>query len=289
MIGLKPLDSGNIGALLSEAAKGLRDAEVENPRGDARLLLAAALDCSREIVMAYPERPVTEEQATQMRGLVARRATREPLSRILGEREFWSLPFVIAPAVLDPRPDSETLVEALIAAVAAGQPARRLLDLGTGSGCLLLALLHELPEARGLGLDRFFDALTIARRNAQSLGLSARTAFLQGNWCAALSGTWDIIVSNPPYIESDAIADLAPEVRCHDPRPALDGGLDGLDAYRALLPGARRCLAPNGLLALEVGAMQAEAVTGLLRAAGFGRIESRQDLGGVVRCLMAWQ
>jgi release factor glutamine methyltransferase len=266
----------------------LRAAGVENPRGDARLLLAAALGCSRETVMAYPERPVPEAQAALAAAYIDRRAAREPVSRILGAREFWSLPFAITPAVLDPRADSETLVEAVLAAAAAGQPARRLLDLGTGSGCLLLALLNELPRAWGAGLDRSFDALAAARANAKALGMAERTAFLQGNWCDALGGPWDIIVSNPPYVASGDIEALAPEVRLHDPYSALDGGGDGLAAYRALVPAARRALPLGGLLALELGAGQADAVRDLLQAAGFGRIEGRQDLAGVVRCLLAW-
>jgi len=276
-----------LGELLAQAAGRLRDAGVDNPRSDARLLLAAALGCSREVVMAYPERAVPPDDVALAEAYIARRAAREPVSRILGAREFWSLPFAVSPAVLDPRADSETLVAALLAAVSAGQAARQLLDLGTGSGCLLLALLSELPAAWGLGLDRSFDALTAAQRNARALGLAGRAHFCQSDWCGAVEGTWDIVVSNPPYIASSAIAALAPEVRGHDPRAALDGGEDGLAAYRALLPGARRCLAPEGLLALEVGATQAAAVTALLRAAGFSRIENRQDLGGVERCLLA--
>jgi release factor glutamine methyltransferase len=169
----------------------------------------------------------------------------------------------------------------------AGAAALRLLDLGTGSGCLLLALLSELPSARGLGTDISHAALMTAQVNANRLGLAERAAFLQASWCEAIGPGWDIIVSNPPYIAEAVISALDPEVRCHDPQAALDGGADGLAAYRALLPGAVRCLAPGGLLALEVGAGQAGAVSALLAGQGFGQIDGKRDLAGVVRCLLA--
>ena len=276
-----------LGQLVEAAVEQLRAAGIENPRRDARVLIAAVLDCAPQITMAYPQRPVAPKETQAVESVIARRAAREPVSRIMGEREFWSLPFLITPAVLDPRADSETLVEGVLAALAGRAHPWRLLDLGTGSGCLLLALLSALPQAWGLGVDISYGALAVARENARQLELAGRSGFLRGNWCDALSGRWDVIVSNPPYIASADIPALDPEVRCHDPVTALDGGGDGMAAYRALLPAARRCLAPRGLLALEVGAGQASAVSALLRHAGFGGIESKRDLGGVARCLLA--
>ena len=276
-----------VGELVARAAERLQAAGIENSRGDARLLIAEVLACRREIVMAYPERTLRAEERRSAEALIARRAAREPVSRILGRREFWSLSFAVTTAVLDPRADSETLVAAVLEHAPAGKAALRLLDLGTGSGCLLLALLSELPSARGLGTDISHAALMTARANANSLGLAERAAFLQASWCEAIGPGWDIIVSNPPYIAEAVISALDPEVRCHDPQAALDGGADGLAAYRALLPGAVRCLAPGGLLALEVGVGQAGAVSALLAGQGFGKIDGKRDLAGVVRCLLA--
>lgn len=209
---------------------------------------------------------------------MARRLAREPVHRILGRRAFWTLDLAISPAVLDPRPDSETLVEAALAL--APRPCARVLDLGTGSGALLCALLTEWPEASGLGVDRSVEACRVARRNVEACGCGARALVVAGDWGAALAGPFDVVVSNPPYIRSDDIAGLDPEVRDHDPALALDGGADGLAAYRAIAPLAARLLAPGGLLAVEVGWTQGEDVAGLLAQAGFGEVGRRRDLGG---------
>ena len=274
------------GAALERGAAALRMAGVEQARRDARLLLAAAGETSVEQVFGYPERPLDPVARQRFDGFLQRRAAREPVSRVLGRREFWGLEFVLAPATLDPRPDSELLVETLVEELAADPGSGRdpgpvsILDLGTGSGCLLLALLSALPKAWGVGLDLSPEAVAVARNNARRLGLADRAGFAVGDWTAPIGGIWKAIVSNPPYIKESEISDLAPEVRLYEPQGALAGGPDGLAAYRSLAPGAAKLLAPDGVLALEVGADQAQAVAGLLRASGFGEVANAPRPGG---------
>ena len=209
---------------------------------------------------------------------------RRPISQILGHREFWSLDFEVTEATLDPRPDSETLVAAVLERMAS--PAR-ILDLGTGTGCLLLSLLHERPGAWGLGIDRSPAAAAVAARNARRLGLGARAAFAVSDWDSALSGTFEAVVSNPPYIPDAEIEGLAPEVAWHEPRSALAGGVDGLDAYRRIARVLPSLLAPGGLAALEVGAGQAPDVARLLAAEGLVEIATAHDLASVERVVLA--
>ncbi len=279
-----------IAQALTAAAARLAAAGIADPRRDARLLIAAAIEAGPEHLIAHPDRVLDGAETAQAEALIARRAAREPVSRILGRREFWSLEFEITPDTLDPRPDSETLVAAVLERIGAqgltGAPLS-VLDLGTGSGCLLLALLSELPEARGLGLDISAAALGVARRNARNLGFLERVRFEIGDWGAGLDGFWQLIVSNPPYITEAEIGDLAPEVARYDPRLALTAGSDGLEAYRKLLPQAARLLDRDGILALEVGRGQQEAVTALLVASGFTLLGRYRDLGGIERCLLA--
>ena len=199
-----------------------------------------------------------------------------------GVREFRSLEFAVGPSVLVPRPDSETLVEAALARAPPGP--RRVLDLGTGSGCLLLALLAEWPSAFGVGVDRSPDALSVAAANARSLGIAGRSSFVASDWSSALSGAFDVVVCNPPYVRSADIARLAPEI-AWEPRHALDGGADGLDAFRAVVPAAARLLAPAGVAAFEIGDGQACAAGRILRAAGFIAVVGRRDLSGAIRSL----
>lgn len=279
---------------LAEAVAGasarLAAAGVEEPRRDARLLACRLLGAGPELLLAQPERPLSAAEAARLEAAVARRAAREPVSRILGEREFWSLPFGLNAETLDPRPDSETLVSAVLAELPDRRAPLRLLDLGTGSGCLLLALLSELPAAKGCGIDISAAAVEQAAANAARLGLDGRACFLPHSWTAGLAlegASWDVIVSNPPYIASGEIAGLAPEVADYDPPAALDGGADGLAAYRALVPAAARMLRPGGLLALEIGHGQADAVEELLAASGFSGTRRARDLAGVARCLLA--
>lgn len=271
-----------VGLALCAATRRLRAAEVEQPRRDARLLLAEALRLPPERLLTSPERTLDDLEAATFESLVARRASREPVSRILGRREFWGLTFRLSPETLDPRPDSETLVEAALERLIARRPSR-LLDLGTGSGCLLLALLSERPESWGIGVDLSPAALATARTNALDLGLSRRAAFAVMDWTAAVVGPFDAILCNPPYVEEGA--GLAPEVAVYDPPGALYAGSDGLVAYRQLVPGLPALLAPEGWALLELGAGQAAAVSALGRAAGFSKIEIKADLSGTPRCL----
>jgi release factor glutamine methyltransferase len=274
------------GDALLRATALLREAGVEGPRRDARLLLAEATNASPGALFGTPERRLSGLEAKRFAGFVTRRQAREPVSRILGRREFWSLDLAIGPATLDPRPDSEALVEAVLAHAKNLAGPLSILDLGTGSGCLLLALLSELPESRGLGVDRDPAALAVARQNALGLGLEDCAAFAVGDWGAALGGGWPVIVCNPPYVRDLEIGRLAPEVGRYDPRAALDGGGDGLAAYRRVIPDIAGLLAPDGLAAVELGAGLADAVENLVREAGFAASVRMRDLGGIERCLM---
>ena len=275
---------------VAAAAERLAGAGIEDARRDARLLICRLLGGGPELLLARPERPLTPDERARIAAAVARRAAREPVSRILGEREFWSLPFGLNAATLDPRPDSETLVAAVLAALPDRARPLTLLDLGTGSGCLLLALLSELPNGTGCGIDISAAAVEQAAANAARLRLAGRARFLCHSWAGGPdlgAAAWDVVVSNPPYIASGEIAGLAPEVAAYDPAAALDGGPDGLAAYRSLIPAAAGMLRPGGLLALEVGQGQAAAVEGLLAGAGLAPLERARDLAGVERCLLA--
>lgn len=259
---------------------------------DARLLVAFALRSSPSALLARSGGALTEADRRRIDDVMRRRLERAPVSRILGVREFWGLPLALSPATLDPRPDTETVVEAALALIgAAGTRSAPLaiLDLGTGSGALVLALLSELPRARGVGVDRDPAAAATAALNARALGLDGRARFLVADWTQALAGSFDLVVSNPPYVRSADIERLEPEVRDHDPRLALDGGADGLDAYRAIL--RRPLVAPAGHLVVEVGLDQAAPVRQLL-AASFPPTADRavrtfRDLAGVERVVAA--
>jgi len=216
--------------------------------------------------------------------MVQRRAAREPLAYILGWQEFWSLRFSVSPATLVPRADSETLIEAALRSRPDG--VGRVLDLGTGTGCLLLAVLSEFAGAWGVGVDRNPAAAELARQNAAALGLTGRCAMLAADWAAPLEGRFDLILSNPPYIEASAIPTLMPEVSRFEPLRALDGGPDGLSAYRSILGDLRRLLEPGGLAILEFGIGQGPALCALAEAAGFQRLSMRSDLGGTPRVLL---
>ncbi len=274
-------------AALAGAATTLREAGVPEPRRDARLLLAHATRSGPEALLAEPGRALDDDDRRTFAALVARRAAREPVSRIVGRREFWSLDFRLTPQTFDPRPDSETLVEAVLEGIADRAAPLALLDLGTGSGCLLLALLSELPNAWGLGVDDDERALGAARANARALGLGGRASFVVGDWGSALDNPFNVVVTNPPYIRQQDIAALAPEVAAHEPRRALAGGDDGLAAYRALAPSLGRLLAADGMAAIEVGDGQASAVATVLGGAGLVVSSARRDLAGGLRCLVA--
>ncbi|MBI3452360.1 MAG: peptide chain release factor N(5)-glutamine methyltransferase [Rhodospirillales bacterium] len=276
-----------VGDALRGAGARLRAGGIEAPPLEARLLVAAALAEPAERLIARPERDMPAAAAVRLEEFLGRRLAHEPMAYILGQREFWSLPFAVTPATLIPRPDSETVVAAALAAVPDRRRALRVLDLGTGSGCLLLALLAELPAAEGVGIDIDPAALAIAEANARGLGFAARARWAHDDWGRGLDERFDLIVSNPPYIPDAAIDTLAPDVRDYEPRRALSGGADGLGAYRALAPHAARLLAPAGIVAVEIGLGQASAVEAILVGAGLVPAGRRLDLAGIERCIWA--
>jgi release factor glutamine methyltransferase len=266
-----------------------RERGIESPELDARILVGHALALDHAALASAASRLLNPVQQQAIAALALRRIAREPVARILGAKEFWSLTLQVSPATLLPRPETETVVEAALDAVARPGPRSRPLriaDLGTGSGAVLLALLSELPAARGIGTDISAAALAVARANANRLAVGG-AHFVACDMAAALSGPFDLIVSNPPYIASADIGGLAPEVRDFDPRAALDGGPDGLAFYRAIAAAAPALLAPGGALVVELGAGQAQAVAALFAAAGLAPRPPRHDLNGVPRALCA--
>ena len=270
--------------VLRDITETLRDAGIDNPAREARLLINHALGALPNAL----HNPTADIDEAVLAPLVARRAAREPMAFITGNQGFWSFALECTPDTLIPRPDSESLVEAALAAFPMGG-VNAVLDLGTGTGCLLLAVLQEFPAAWGLGIDRSPAAAALAARNARRTGLTGRACMLCGDWAAAVAGRFDLILANPPYIESDTIVDLMPEVANHEPRAALDGGPDGLAAYRALLPEFPRLLAPGGVAIVEIGAGQDLEVAALARAAGARSVALRPDLGGIARAaVLRW-
>jgi release factor glutamine methyltransferase len=268
--------------LLAAAAARLRAAGCDTPELDARLLLQWAAGLSREELILSPERPVAGEDLALFLSCIARREGREPVSRILGEREFYGRAFRMTPATLDPRPDTETLIEAALRLLPEGA---RLLDLGTGTGAIAVTLLAERPSATGAATDISPEALDVALGNARRHGVAGRLSLLEGSWFGPVSGMFDMILSNPPYIPAADIAGLSPDVRNFDPRLALVGGADGLDPYRAIASGAASHLAAGGHVLVEIGAGQAEAVEAIFGTAGFACSGRYSDLGGHLRCL----
>jgi release factor glutamine methyltransferase len=263
------------------AASALRRGGIETPELDARLLLCHAASLSHEAYIAGARETLPPASRARLDEAIARRRKHEPVARIMGSREFYGRSFLLDPHALDPRPDTETLVEAALAIVERkGWREKKLniLDLGTGTGCILLTLLAELPQARGAGADRSLGALRLAAANAARLGLAHRASFIAADWLDGIAGTFDLIVSNPPYIASAKIAELAGEVAGYDPILALDGGPDGLQAYRDIAAGAGRVLAENGSLLLEIGPTQAVAVASILRASGLNPEGVERDL-----------
>lgn len=280
------LPDTTVGACLKSGARRLGEVDIPDARREARHLLGQVLGLSADAVFAYPERPVSAEQRQRFAQLIVRRSLYEPLSRIVGRREFWSLSFAISAATLDPRPDSETIIEAALEARPDRARAYSVLDLGTGSGCLIGALLSEYPNARGTAVDLSGEALQTAAANFRDLGLAERTSCIETVWDDGLEGRFDIIVSNPPYIVDGEIAALDPEVLIYDPRLALAGGADGLDAYRALAPVLTRRLAPDGIAIIEHGAGQDSEVADIFRAGGLTIQGGRADLAGRMRCIV---
>jgi release factor glutamine methyltransferase len=270
----------------------LREAGIGTPELDARLLLCHAAGLTQEAYVVAPETLLAKDVAARFDAMIARRLEGEPVSRIVGVREFYGRTFAVDRHTLDPRPDTETLIDAVLDTLlreSRRDEKLRILDLGTGTGAILLTLLAELPLTQGAGSDVSEGALEVARRNARDLGLDDRTSFVAGDWFEPIEVRFDIVVSNPPYIASAEIAGPAREVR-HDPLIALDGGADGLQAYRRIASGVGRVLNPGGLVFLEIGETQAEAVLGLLCDSGL-KIDAGAsvwtDLAGRQRCVGA--
>ena len=274
-----------LAALLADAVAVLEAAGLAAPAFEARALLSSVLGLGREEMLAHPKSPVDAESRARFADALERRAGHEPLARITGQREFWSLPIGLGADTLIPRPDSETVVETALLLVADRDEELSILDLGTGSGCLLFALLAELPRARGLGIDRAAGALAVARANGCRLGLSTRAEFRVGDWGEGLAGPFDMIVSNPPYVVEGEWAALPPEVRDFEPELALKGGCDGLAAYRALFPGIARLIAPDGFGVVELGAGQHDQVAEICQNSGLFAGPAVQDLAGHQRAL----
>jgi release factor glutamine methyltransferase len=277
------LPPATCGETLRRLTERLAAAGVASARLDARLLVAHALGISPTAVFSHPERPLSRDDAAAVAAAAARRLRREPVSRIIGRREFWSLSFKITPDTLDPRPDSETIVEAVLERLSDRLAPLTLLDLGTGTGCLLLALLSELPRATGIGVDINPGALAAARENARALGFDGRASFVASDWGREIDGSFDVIVANPPYIPEQEIAGLDPEVAEFDPPLALAGGPDGLACYRAMTSSLVRLLARQGFAVLEIGQGQSQAVEAILQGSGLTMRQVCRDLAGCQR------
>ena len=275
--------STTVGKLLCQGAATLRAAGIEEARAEARLLLGHVLGLDAAGLLARRHEAV---EAAPFHAAIARRAAREPLAYITGRQGFWTLDLAVSPATLIPRADSESLVEAALAALPDRDAGLSVLDLGTGTGCLLLAILAERPNAFGVGVDLAPEAAALARANARATGLGARAAFLAGDWAGALAGRFDLVLSNPPYIESADISALMPEVAAHEPARALDGGADGLAAYRRLAAQLPGLLGPGGIAVLELGQGQRAAVSALMAGAELVVLGCRADLNGVDRALV---
>jgi release factor glutamine methyltransferase len=277
------------GEVRLKAVERLRVAGVETPEIDARALLCFALETDEASLVSDSKTPISDRQKSLFDGLIARRISGEPVARIVGCKEFWSRSFRLGAEILVPRPETETLVEAALSIFPDRDAALRVLDLGTGSGILLAAILLERKNASGVGVDRSEQALRVARENLDALDIKERAQFVCGNWAAALQERFDLIIANPPYIESGTISSLAREVREYDPLLALNGGADGLDAYRSIIAELPHLLSARGVTILELGAGQEAAVRELAQASDL-RAEgpARPDLGGVPRALILY-
>ena len=265
----------------------LSHAGIDNARSEARLLVCHVMKIETQIVIGYPEKTLSPDQRDTLAELVTRRTTREPLSQILGEREFWSLPFKVTKDTLSPRPDSETLIDAVLQQFPDTEQPLEVLDLGVGTGCLLLSTLSEYPHAQGLGIDASEAALDVAKDNALRLDLISRASLQRGNWAEGIKQTFDLVLSNPPYIALHEKDDLEPEVRDFEPASALFAGTDGLDDYRILAQQIPTLLKNKDARAIiELGAGQAQEVAALMVDTGLYVIEQPKDLGGHIRCLV---
>lgn len=278
--------SHTIQSLLQFCITELEAADIENVRFEARLLVGHVLGVETHILVAYPEREASPLEWERLKTLVARRHAREPMSQIMGAREFWSLDFKVTKDTLSPRPDSETLVEAVLSHIPEMDTEFRVLDLGVGTGCLILSVLHEYENATGLGVDLSDAALSIAHENAHTLGLKSRVDFKCANWAAGITEKFDLILSNPPYIPEVERDNLAPEVKDYEPASALFAGDDGLKDYKRLAQAFPGLLNPQGICVLELGKGQEQVVSQIMKDAGLSVVEQRKDLAGIVRCLV---
>ena len=276
-----------VGRYLNQIAQRLEEAGIESPRLDARIMVSHVLRMEPSEVFLRSNDRIDLALQDNINALVERRLAKEPVSRITGKREFWGLSFELSADTLDPRPDTETLVEVVLEMKAnfADRPIK-ILDLGTGTGCILLALLNECPKASGVGIDVSAGAVSVARSNAQRLGLSDRAKFAVADWADGIKDEFDIVVSNPPYVAEVDRNTLPEDVERYDPSTALFGGSDGFDAYHTLIPEVNRVLCPSGFCAIEVGVDQAGTVSEMMRSAGFDILDHRYDLSGIVRCIV---
>lgn len=275
-------------ALLAQATAQLAEAGVDTPALDARLLFQHASGLTHEALVAQPTREVTVAIEAQFFSYIRARLARTPVAQIVGTKPFWKDEFLVSRAVLTPRPETEIMLEALLRRQPNHSVPYRIAELGVGSGCLLLSALREYPNAIGVGVDISAQALEVARANAEKLGLSARIRWREGNWCEAFaqSETFDIVLSNPPYIPSNQLPDLAPELRVHEPALALDGGADGLNSYRAILSCLPAHLSASSVVLFEVGAGQAPDVAELAESCGFEAVETVYDLAQIARIVI---
>lgn len=269
-----------------QAAQKLRKIEIETPLLDARLLLQSVLNIRYEELITSGDRQLTEDEIEKFDILIARRLLREPIAKILEKKEFWGLGFKTTKDTLDPRPDSETIIESVISHFKDSARSLEILDLGTGTGCLLITLLFLYNNSKGLGVDRSIEALKVAGENAESNNVNERANFIVSNWLDNVEGKFDIIVCNPPYIKSEAINYLSPEVHLYDPNDALDGGIDGLDCYREIIPKLAEHLTIHGRCFFEIGKWQEHEVSEIVTENGFEVSEVRNDLAGVPRVIV---
>ena len=273
----------HISRALDITITGFKSVNIDTAYLDARLLLCAATGLSELALITQPERKLSLYEAKSLSEMVLRRMASEPVSQILGYKEFWSLKFEVTSDVLTPRPDSETVIEAIMKHIKKPTDPLRVLDLGTGSGCLLLALLSECPNAEGVGVDIEKSAALLAQRNAERLSLNHRSAFVVSDWGESVDSKFDIIISNPPYISTSQVKHLSPEVALYEPRCALDGGLDGLDSYRTLFPFTKSALVSGGLAFFEISYDQQAVIKTLAKAYGLGFLGFQSDIAGIAR------
>lgn len=278
--------TNSIREALRYAVLRLQQEKIESASLDARLLLEHVLRLSREQLLLAMEDVLTQEQEARYYALISARVQRQPVSQLLGKREFWGMEFKVTTDTLDPRPDSETVIEEVLFRLPDRQKPYKILDLGTGTGCLLLSLLKELPNATAIGVDISEAAINVAKENTLCFGMQSRVAFLTSDWCEKLAGQFDIIVANPPYIPSRSIESLAPEVAKHEPRLALDGGEDGLECYRKIMAALPKLLAPGGFAVFEIGVGQHQALAEIATKQGLTLAGMKQDLSGIIRCVV---